>query len=153
MYGEDGILDVSEARVRMLSSKTGTWEERPSVGEDNSVCQARELADWLDGTLGTYRGQASNGRAAVEIIMAIYESARLHEVVQMPVRTHASPIDVMVDNGDLPVERPGRYDIRSFLLRGEDMRWEHLLLAADGDITLHLLLETRVRGRRHASEL
>ena len=122
VYGEDGILDVSEARVRMLSSKTGTWEERPSVGEDNSVCQARELADWLDGTLGTYRGQASNGRAAVEIIMAIYESARLHEVVQMPVRTHASPIDVMVDNGDLPVERPGRYDIRSFLLRGEDMR-------------------------------
>ena len=124
VYGEDGILDVSETRVRLLSSKTGTWEERPSVGEDNSVRQARELADWLDGTLEAYRGEANNGRAAVEIIMAIYESARLHEVVQMPVRTHASPIDVMVDNGDLPVERPGRYDIRSFLLRGEDMRPE-----------------------------
>jgi len=30
----------------------------------------------------------------------------------------------MIDNDDLPVERPGRYDIRAFLLRGESMRPE-----------------------------
>ena len=121
VYGEDGIMDINEQRVRLLSSKTGGWEERPSTGEDPSVGQAVELADWIEGK-SEHRGEASNGRAAVEIIMAIYESARLHEVVQMPVRTHASPIDVMIDNGDLPVERPGRYDIRAFLLRGEDMQ-------------------------------
>ncbi len=124
VYGEDGILDIDERRVRMLSTRTGTWEERPSEGLDNSVGQARDLGDWLDGTLDTFRGEATNGRAAVEIIMAIYESARLHEMVQMPVKTHCSPIDVMIDDGDLPVERPGRYDIRAFLLRGEDMRPE-----------------------------
>ena len=37
--------------------------------------------------------------AAVEIIMAIYESARMHEVVTMPVRTQVSPLDVMIDEG------------------------------------------------------
>ena len=65
---------------------------------------------------------AENGRAAVEIIMAIYESARLHEVVAMPVITRCSPLEAMIEAGDLPVERPGRYDIRAFLLRGENMR-------------------------------
>ena len=33
----------------------------------------------------------------------------------------ASPLEVMIEEGALPVERPGRYDIRAFLLRGESM--------------------------------
>ena len=64
-----------------------------------------------------------HGRAALEIMMAIYESARLHEVVRLPLQTRAYPLDLMVEGGDLPIERPGAYDIRSFLARGEDMSW------------------------------
>ena len=79
--------------------------------------------EWIEGKT-EHRGDAKNGRAAVEIIMAISESARMHEVVQMPVRTLCSSLELMIDNGDLPVERPGRYDIRAFLLRGESMRPE-----------------------------
>jgi hypothetical protein len=56
--------------------------------------------------------------------MAIYESARMHEVVQLPLRTHANPLDLMIESGDLPIERPGRYDIRAFLLSGESMKPE-----------------------------
>jgi hypothetical protein len=41
----------------------------------------------------------------------------------MPLRTRAYPLDLMVESGDLPVERPGRYDIRSMRVRGEGMRW------------------------------
>ena len=54
--------------------------------------------------------------------MATYESARLHEVTTLPLRTMASPLEAMIEAGDLPVERPGHYDIRAFLLRGEDMQ-------------------------------
>ena len=32
-----------------------------------------------------------------------------------------SPLEVMIEAGDLSVERPRRYDIRAFLLRGEAM--------------------------------
>ena len=39
-----------------------------------------------------------------------------------PLKTKVSPLDVMVESGALPVERPGRYDIRAFLLRGESMK-------------------------------
>ena len=123
IYGSDGIIDLTEGRARLLNNKSTDWEERPSDGENQQVAQASELVEWIEGKT-EHRGDAKNGRAAVEIIMAIYESARMHEVVQMPVRTLCSPLELMIDNGDLPVERPGRYDIRAFLLRGESMRPE-----------------------------
>ena len=121
IYGSDGIIDLTEQRALLLNSKRTEWEDRRAEGENPSVAQVRELLSWIEGRSG-HRGEAINGRAAVEIIMAIYDSARLHEVVQMPVRTHASPLEAMIESGDLPVERPGRYDIRAFLLRGESMQ-------------------------------
>jgi len=120
IYGSDGIIDLTEQRARLLNNKATDWEDRPSDGSNQHVAQARELVDWIEDRT-VHRGQAEHGLAAVEIIMAIYESARMHEVVQMPVRTYCSPLELMIDNGDLPVERPGRYDIRSFLLHGEEM--------------------------------
>ena len=121
VYGLDGIADVTEGRVRLLNNKATDWEERPSDGINQHVAQAKELVEWIEDDT-EHRGAARHGRAAVEIIMAIYESARMHEVVQMPLRTHANPLDLMIGNGDLPVERPGRYDIRAFLLHGEAMK-------------------------------
>jgi hypothetical protein len=32
-----------------------------------------------------------------------------------------NPLDLMVESGHLAPQRPGRYDIRAFLLRGERM--------------------------------
>jgi len=121
LHGSDGVLEYDERMVRLLNGKTGTWEERVPEEVDASVEQARELVEWIEGKV-EHRGQGENGRAAIEIIMAIYESARRHEVVNLPVLTKASPIEVMIEEGSLPVERPGRYDIRDFLLRGESMR-------------------------------
>ena len=54
-----------------------------------------ELVEWIEGG-PEHRGEAKHGRASVEIIMAIYESARMHEVVQLPLRTHANPLDLMI---------------------------------------------------------
>ena len=122
-YGTDGIIELDEQKVRLLNNRSAEWEEHPGEGEDPHIAQARELVAWVEGEV-EHRGEAQNGRAAIEIIMAIYESARLHEAVNLPVRTMCSPLDVMIDQGDLPVERPGRYDIRAFLLRGESMQPE-----------------------------
>lgn len=118
IYGTDGIIDLTEARVRVLNSQAAKWEERQADDENPWEAQIRELISWIEGKT-EHRGHAKHGRAAIEIIMAIYESARMHEVVQMPVRTLSSPLELMIESGELPVERPGRYDIRAFLLRGE----------------------------------
>ena len=51
--------------------------------------------------------------------MPVYESARCHERVMLPLQTRINPLDLMVESGHLTPQRPGAYDIRAFLLRGE----------------------------------
>ncbi|MFH1571059.1 MAG: Gfo/Idh/MocA family oxidoreductase, partial [Gemmatimonadota bacterium] len=120
-YGTEGTLDLDEQRVQLINRDTGGRpEDRPVEGEDPAVAQARELVQWVEGTC-EHRGQAANGRAAVEIIMAIYESTRRREVVSLPLPTRANPLEELIASGQLPPERPGGYDIRSFLLHGEAM--------------------------------
>ena len=59
----------------------------------------------------------------MEIMMAVYESARCHERVPLPLFTRANPLDVAVESGVIPVTRPGAYDERAFFVRGEGMSW------------------------------
>ncbi|MEM2926405.1 MAG: Gfo/Idh/MocA family oxidoreductase [Candidatus Bathyarchaeia archaeon] len=130
--GSDGVMECDETMIRLLNSKSSGWQILEPKGEDPFIAQARELIDWIEGRV-EHRGKAENGRAAVEIVMAIYESARMHECVRLQsigspldpscrlVHTRLSPLDLMIDSGHLPIERPGRYDVRAFLLRGEEM--------------------------------
>jgi hypothetical protein len=83
--------------------------------------QADELADWIEGKVPTHRGRGENGFKALEMIHAVYESARCHEKVILPLQTRLNPLEVMIDSGHLVPQRPGRYDIRAFLLRRERM--------------------------------
>jgi hypothetical protein len=39
----------------------------------------------------------------------------------MPLKTQVSPLGLMIDSGHLPVRYPGKYDIRTRLLRGENV--------------------------------
>ena len=55
------------------------------------------------------------------MVHAVYESARMHEQVRLPMQTRSNPLDLMVESGHLTPQRPGPYDIRAFLLRGERM--------------------------------
>ena len=48
----------------------------------------------------------------MEILMAIYESLRIKNVVTMPLETRESPLELMVTDGTLPLLKEGRYDIR-----------------------------------------
>ena len=45
------------------------------------------------------------------------------ERIALPLQTRANPLDVAVESGVIPVERPGVWDERSFLVRGESMSW------------------------------
>jgi hypothetical protein len=81
---------------------------------DPWVEQVRELVGWIEGGNG-HRGEARQARRTVEVLMAMYQSARNHEVVRMPLEETGYPMDLMIAEGKLPVEEPGKYDIRVFL--------------------------------------
>ena len=133
IYGTEGIVDLTTLELKLLSARTnGQWKlYRPDgkffkASEDRfewvegGAGQAAELADWIDGRTDCHRGEGMNGFKALQMIHGVYESARLHERVYLPMQTRVNPLDLMVESGHLPVRYPGEYDIRAFLLRGEN---------------------------------
>ena len=123
--GTEGMLDVSEAGVRLFNAESNGWEQVPlrveagdirPIGGHTNAAQVRELIAWIEGG-PEHRGSGRKARATVEIMMALYESARQHHVVHLPLQEEDYPLALMVDEGRLPVEEPGRYDIRGFLKR------------------------------------
>jgi predicted dehydrogenase len=150
IVGADGIVEAREGHVRLFDCRSGGWRDVDGSGmtfQDAFDAQARAIVAWADsaalpvagGTEArlaaagaapaapapfTYPGDGHSGRATLEIAMAIYESARLHEITRLPLPVRESPLDLLIDSGHLPVRRPGRYDIRASLVRGEAMWWE-----------------------------
>ena len=129
IYGSEGMMEVQDNSLKYMTAKTAGWQvfDPPDKSQhgygDAFVHQAYGIVDWIEGKVEEYRGSAEKGKAALEIMMAVYESARVHERVQLPLQTRANPLDVAVEEGRIPVERPGWWDERSFLVRGEGMTW------------------------------
>jgi predicted dehydrogenase len=137
IYGSEGMINLSTNNLQLLSKETnGMWKLYEPDGKfykvaeqgdrfewlEGAASQADELADWIEGKVEAHRGEGHNGYKALEMLMAVYESARCHEQVRLPLHTRLNPLDIMVESGRLVPERPGRYDIRAFLLREERMR-------------------------------
>jgi predicted dehydrogenase len=132
IYGSEGMIDLTTEELRLLNASTGgSWKVFRPDGKffqpddprfewvEGGAGQADELADWIEGKVDAHRGRGENGYKALEMIHAIYESARCHEKVVLPVQTRLNPLDLMVESGHFEPQRPGRYDVRAFLLRGE----------------------------------
>ena len=74
--------------------------------------QYDELIEWIEGDISDHRGSGVQARYTLEIMMAIYESLRIKNVVTMPMETKALPLELMVNDGTLPVLVEGKYDLR-----------------------------------------
>ena len=86
------------------------WTEIQAAPEESN--QFQELIDWMEGKINDHRSSGRQARYTMEIMMAIYESLRIKNVVNMPLETKESPLELMVQDGTLPVLKEGRYDIR-----------------------------------------
>jgi hypothetical protein len=115
---------VSVNKVRLFHSGSG-WEEVPLSVPEKEVRVGggptngnliRELIAWIEGG-PPHRGAGPTALATVEIMMALYESARRHHVIHLPLVEEANPLARMIAEGGLPPDKPGRYDIREFLRR------------------------------------
>lgn len=118
--GTEGYMEVSETSIRLLNGDGWTdvaielGEDYKGIGGSTNAAQVQELLAWLDGGSG-HRGDGHTARDTVEVMMALYESARRNEVVRLPIQEKGYPLELMIGEGKLPVQEEGRYDIRSFL--------------------------------------
>lgn len=111
--GSAGTLEIDlDAAVTVTSADgTETYDPDPDFRTPYDPYLDTHVA-WLDGDRDGHRCDADGGYAVTEIMMGFYESVRTNGVVETPVRTRANPLSVMIEDGDLPVENPGSYDIR-----------------------------------------
>ena len=112
VYGSDGQLRRgSDGAIEVLNSKTTGWQTiTPRQSEPN---QFQEMLAWIEGDIEEHRNAGKHGCTTIEILMAIYESLRIKDVVKFPMETRPNPLDLMVEGGALPVFVEGRYDIRA----------------------------------------
>lgn len=138
--GTEGMMLVSETRCRTLGAGSGEWvehdlgvprDEIDVIGGKANARQTRELLEWIDGG-PEHRCSGRTARDTVEILMALEESARRHHVVRMPLEEKDYPLQLMLDEGRLPVEVPGRYDIRGYLKREDVDEAQYAELRATG---------------------
>ncbi|MAG36677.1 MAG: hypothetical protein CL878_10620 [Dehalococcoidia bacterium] len=127
LRGTAGMLEVAESQVRLFNAHTRGWhdvplgrdaEAYPAIGGQTNVAQVQELLAWIEGG-PEHRGAGRRARATVEIMMALYQSAREHRMMRLPLEERDNPLELMVAEGKLPVRDPGRYDIRDPQLRAK----------------------------------
>ena len=124
IQGSEGMIDVKETKLRLFNAGTSGWQDidlnlaegQKAIGGATNAAQVKELIAWIEGG-PEHRGSGRQARVTVEIMMAIYESARRHSRISFPLEEKAYPLDKMLEEGMLPVEVEGRYDIRGFLKR------------------------------------
>ena len=111
IYGAEGQITTGENGVILLQNLSASgWQEiQPPASE---TTQYDEMLDWMEGRIAEHRSTGRQARYTLEIMMAIYESLRIKNVVTMPLETRESPLELMVADGTLPVIEEGRYDIR-----------------------------------------
>ena len=128
VQGTEGLLMVAPDSLRLISADSSDSETRPmpweaqtesaagSVGFEGYfhiayAAQAQGLKAWLDGETD-YRSEGTQTRHTVEIMMALYQSVRAGEVTRLPLTEGTYPLSAMVEEGNLPLRYPEKYDIR-----------------------------------------
>ena len=108
LAGPEGIIRVDGHVAALLSADHKGWQDLELKPQPTPL---EELIAWLEGG----PEHRNSGRRAViteEIMMAIYESARVRQYVSPPFNELQSPLVRMVQDGTLAVDEPA-YDIRS----------------------------------------
>jgi predicted dehydrogenase len=137
--GTEGMLHVTETVLKLFNAETGGWksidlglkEGDQAIGGNTNGAQTQELIDWIE-TGNESRGSGRIARDTVEVMMAMYESARHNKVIHLPMEEKEYPLELMIDEGKLLLEDTERYDIRGFLDRSQIDETRYQQLRDDG---------------------
>jgi predicted dehydrogenase len=109
--------------ARYLGPGTNGWVDVEAPWHDCWAHQYQETMAWVEGKITDPISSYKNARKVQEVMMALFESARKKQRLELPLKTMVNPLQLMVQNGDLPVEWPGQYERRARIVRGEAMSW------------------------------
>ena len=98
LCGTTGIISVNAPEGRLLQVITKNGELDISLEDINpKQAEIEALIAWMEGG-PPHRSRGENGRATMEVLMAIMESSRLHRAIYLPLETEASPLELMIES-------------------------------------------------------
>lgn len=98
LCGTAGIISVNAPEGRPLQVITKNGELDVSLEDINpKQAELEALIAWMEGG-PPHRSRGENGRATMEVLMAIMESSRLHRAIYLPLETEASPLELMIES-------------------------------------------------------
>ena len=98
LCGTAGIISVNAPEGRLLQVITKNGELDVSLEDINpKQAEIEALIAWMEGG-PPHRSRGENGRATLEVLMAIMESSRLHRAIYLPLETEASPLELMIES-------------------------------------------------------
>ena len=115
--GDDGVLIVepSDPAISMsfgIKLTSGNREDlnEPWDGVETNFMQeqAKELVAWLNGDIDGHRQDGHHAIKSQSILIGLYESARTHTLVQVPIQTKLAPLEAAINEGALKGALPGR---------------------------------------------
>lgn len=110
--GTAGVLRLDLGTSVTVVNGDGIAEYEPEPSGSARRTLIRTFVEWIEGGREDYRCRGSEAGNTMEILLSIYESARTNGVVRTPLETRANPLECMIEDGELPLDHPGRYDIR-----------------------------------------
>jgi predicted dehydrogenase len=156
--GTEGFLEVRENGVRLMNAFYGGWQEVDlglregfrAIGGHTNAAQVRELIAWIEGKIPEHRNAGTTARDTVEIMMALYESARQHKVIHLPLQEKGYPLELMIQEGKLPIQIKGRYDIRAFLKWDgvDEKRYKELRAQGMGHHQIMQQIHKEIEGKK-----
>lgn len=106
--GTDGRIEISgdrplegEVPLRVRKS-SGGWETIELESVQPMKLGVEQIIDVLENG-GEHLLSGKSGRTTLEAIMALYESARIRKIVPLPFQRTDSPLEAMIDSGEIPV--------------------------------------------------
>ena len=116
--GTEGMVETTETWTRLFNAESGGWQTQDlglapdqidTIGGMANARQTKELIAWIDGA-EEHRGSGERARDTIEILMALLESARRHQVIRLPLEEKGYPLELMLAEGLLePTQKGPRY--------------------------------------------
>ena len=98
--GPSAGYNVEFGVVRYLNGSSGGWVDVEAPWHDCWAHQCQEAIDLVEGTLqGEPISDAQHGRKVQEVMMALFESARQRQRIDLPLKTRVNPLGLMVEQG------------------------------------------------------
>ena len=101
LCGTAGLISINAPPGYKLQIITKNGELDIDLEEHNSHQAAiEELIAWIEGG-NPHRSHGQSARATMEVLMAIMESSRLHKTIELPLETSDSPLELMIQAGQI----------------------------------------------------